>query len=203
MTYLGCSVNEIDSRLPRLGFFTTSVFFNNWATNVDNQFRVTTNQALITMLHSTYSSTEPTEPLSDAGLDADHANEADCFGCHRQLDPMRVYFAKNFNVNYQRATMVTGDELVLPGNTVPSFAFRNETSEGGNIGRFGQILANHPRFAPASGFKSFAFMQIQCAAMRVIEFIRITQYFIDSNFNFKSLLAELFFLTVGHSLKRT
>ena len=72
------NATEIASRLPRLGFFTTSVFFNTWATNVDNQFRVTTNQALITMLHSTYSSTEPTEPLSDIGLDSDHANEPDC-----------------------------------------------------------------------------------------------------------------------------
>ena len=186
------NANEITSRLPRLGFFTTSVFFNNWATNIDNQFRVTTNQTLITMLHSTYSSTEPTEPLNDAGLDADHANEADCFGCHRQLDPMRVYFAKNFNVNYQRATTIEGDELVMPGNTVPSFAFRNETNEGSNIGRFGQVLANHPRFAPAWVQKLCLYANSLRCDESDPEFIRITQHFIDSNFNFKSLLAELF-----------
>ena len=183
---------EVVSRLPRLGFFTTSVFFNNWATNVDNQFRVTTNQALITMLHLTFSSSEPTEPLSDEGLDAEHSDEADCFGCHRQLDPMRVYFAKVFNVHYQRPTNVEGDELVLPANTNASFAFRNETSDGGNLGRFGQILAGHPRFASAWVQKLCLYANSTRCDESDPEFIRLTQHFIDANYDFKSLMVELF-----------
>ena len=183
---------EIVTRLPRNGFFSTSVFFNNWATNIDNQFRVTTNQALITALHLTFSSSEPTEPLSTEGLDADHANEPDCLGCHRQLDPMRVYFARNFNVNYQRATSESGDELVMPANTVASFAFRNETNQGGNLNRFGQLLANHPRFASAWVQKLCLYANsIRCDESDP-EFIRVTQHFIDENYNFKSLIVELF-----------
>ena len=76
--------DQIETRLPRLGFFTTSVFLNNWVTNTDNQFRVTVNQALLTALHVGFASSEPTEPLSLSGLDEAHAMPGtDCYGCHR------------------------------------------------------------------------------------------------------------------------
>ena len=78
---------RISTRLPRVGFFTTNVFFNNWATNVDNLYRVTTNQALLVALNIGFSSSEGTEPVSDEGLDAEHSASAPaCYGCHKQPD---------------------------------------------------------------------------------------------------------------------
>jgi hypothetical protein len=105
---------------------------------------------------------------------------------------MRVYFATSFNVHYQRPTNVSGDELIIDANTTPSFAFRNETFDGGNIGRFSQLLANHPRFASAWVQKLCLYANSARCDESDPEFIRLTQHFIDENYNFRSLMIELF-----------
>ena len=182
----------ITSRLPRLGFFTTSAFFNNWATNVDNQFRVVTNQTLLAALHIGFSSTEPTEPLLDEGLDAEHASEESCFGCHRQLDPMRTYFGRSFNINYQLPTNAPDEGLLFESSLTSSFAFRGVTDEGGNIGRLGSILADHPRFAPAWVQKLCLYANSTRCDESDPAFIEISTAFREGGFNFKDLIVDLF-----------
>lgn len=183
---------EIDTRLHRVGFFTTSVFMQNWATNVDNQFRVLTNQTLITSLHLTFSPTEPTDPPSSDGLDEDHANQPDCVGCHRQLDPMRLYFAQSFNVNGQLARGNGEDGLLFPAQLVPSFGFYRQTGEGGGLGALATTIANHPNFASAWVQKLCLYANSQKCQSDDPEVLRLAQSFKDSNFNFKSLLVDFF-----------
>jgi hypothetical protein len=138
---------QIVTRLPRIGFFTTSAFLSNWATNPDNQFRVTTNQAVLGALHIGFAASEPTEPLRADGLDAEHAQpETACYGCHRQLDPMRTYFARSYNIRYQRARDEEGADLLFRPLLPASFAFRGVQVDEGGLGRFASTLAEHPRF---------------------------------------------------------
>ena len=147
--------NQIVSRLPRIGFFTTPTFLGNWATNPDNQFRVTTNQTLLGALHVGFAAAEPTEPVSDAGLNEEHAVPGTaCYGCHRQLDPMRVYFGRLFSTRYQRPRGDGDNSLIFDPadeNPIdPSFAFRGVVNDdGGGLGALARILTDHPRFPVA------------------------------------------------------
>lgn len=139
--------------LPRVGFFSSQAFFANWKTNVDNQFRVTTNQTVLTALHATFSSGEPTpaavdEDDPDNGIPREHVDDETCYGCHKHMDPMRLYFAQHFTVNYQAPNASAGQLLYQP--TPPrGFAFLGEVEEGGNLYSLGRYLADHPRFAVA------------------------------------------------------
>ena len=182
------NATELRVRTPRLGFFTSSVFFNNWSTNVDNQFRVTANQSLLGALHVSFSSTEPTEPLRLDGLNEDHASDDSCYGCHRQLDPMRTYFAKHFNVNYQNPLSIRDLGLIVPEDIIPSFAFQGVTNEGGDLYTFGEILSQHPRFAPAWVQKLCLYVNSTRCDESDPEFIALSQGFAENNYN----LIELF-----------
>ena len=81
------------STIPRVGFFSTPAFFANWQTNISNQMRVTTHQALIVATGSSIDGTDTTTPPGTPGLDAAHATQAACFGCHKMLDPTRSIFS--------------------------------------------------------------------------------------------------------------
>ena len=41
-------------KAPRVGFFSTPLFFQSWQTNGDNQFRLNANQAMITALNLSF-----------------------------------------------------------------------------------------------------------------------------------------------------
>ena len=49
------NATEITTRLPRIGFFTTSAFFQNWATNVDNQLESPRTKRCSPLPHLTFS----------------------------------------------------------------------------------------------------------------------------------------------------
>ena len=74
--------NSVVTRIPRVGFFSTNAFFENWATNVDNQFRVSVNQSLLAGLHIGFNASERAQPFDGAPIDGDHAVE-ECYGCHK------------------------------------------------------------------------------------------------------------------------
>ncbi len=141
--------------LPRSGFFTTQAFFANWATNVDNQFRVTTNQTVLTALHAGFSQTEPTPRATpdDAAIPIDHVQnvETACYGCHKNMDPMRVYFAGTYNVRYQRQIGLAGTDLGAIYDPMPQagFALLGHSALGADVTDLGRTLAEHPRFAIA------------------------------------------------------
>ena len=127
-------------RAPRVGFFNTPTFFESWETNGDNQFRVTTNQAVLAALDILFEAGDRTEQTNLNGLADEHAlPDTACYQCHRMLDPMRLQFRNIYTVRYRvRDTLET--ELV------PSFAFQGYNATPRTMDEFGHALTNHPRF---------------------------------------------------------
>ncbi|MEE2904075.1 MAG: hypothetical protein VYC39_17240 [Myxococcota bacterium] len=186
------NAQTVATRVPRVGFFTTNVFLNNWATNIDNQFRVTTNQALLGALHLSYSSSEPTEPLLEEGLDPEHSMPgSSCHGCHRQLDTMRVYFAKHYNVSYQLQTGARGDGPIFDPMPRSSFAFRGVTRTDGDLYDFAETLSSHPRFATAWVQKLCLYANSARCDEQDPAFQQIVQNF-SSHLDFKRMMIDLY-----------
>jgi len=186
------TAQTVSTRVPRVGFFTTNVFLNNWATNVDNQFRVTTNQALLGALHLSYSASEPTVPILAEGLDPEHAMPgSSCHGCHRQLDTMRVYFAQDYNVSYQLQTEARGDGPIFDPMPRSSFAFRGVTQTDGDLYDFAEILSNHPRFAVGWVQKLCLHANSARCDEQDPEFRRIARDFLG-HLDFKRMMTELY-----------
>ena len=184
--------SEVKTRLPRVGFFTTNAFFENWGTNEDNQFRVAVNQSLLAGLHIGFSASEQTGGVAQESVAEDHAEPGtSCNGCHQYLDPMRVYFSKAFNVRYQRH--VGNGELsnVLP-NMPSGFAFRGETREGGSLNRFGRMIAEHPQFALGWVQKLCFFANSDACDANDPEFQAIVRRFRNRGFNLKNMMLDLF-----------
>ncbi|MGF1509286.1 MAG: hypothetical protein ACFB9M_07255 [Myxococcota bacterium] len=179
------SSNEIFVRVPRVGFFTTLAFLSNWQTNADNQFRVTINQALITALGASYTVADQTPQPNTDGLDQDHAEPTTaCYGCHRSLDPMRLYFMNEFTEVYQRSTE---DDVGLA-----NFAFGGVTEANPGLPGLGQTLADHPQFPVAWTQKLCRYANSMPCEESDPEFQRVVQAFVDSDFDFKTLVRELF-----------
>jgi len=178
--------DTVASRLPRAGFMTTPIFFNNWATNDDNQFRVTINQAMIVALSATFRVGEATTPLVTDGIPTMHTDaNADCYGCHRQMDPMRNWFQDSFGSAYQsvRGTLASYK---------PGFAFGGVTFSGGDFDAFAKGLAEHPMVAEAWTQKlCWAANGAPCNTSDP-EFARVAKAWKDSNFSWKTLIAELY-----------
>ena len=182
----------VHTRLPRTGFMTTPAFLNNWETNPDNEYRVTTNQALIVALGSTFSIGEPTSPPTTEGLDTDHSDPStDCYGCHRQLDPMRGYFALHFDENWRPIRTDFADPRVTPPFS-PSFAFGGLTELGGNLASFGDVLADHPGVATAWAQKLCWIANGRPCRIDDPEFQRVASAFESNGFSYRDLVVELY-----------
>ncbi len=184
----------VQTRVARTGFMTTPAFLNNWETNPDNEFRVTTNQMLIVALGSTFSLGEPTAPASLDGLNEAHSDpSSECYGCHRQLDPMRGYFSQHFSDTWRPSPTVFDyadpDEL-LP--FTPSFAFGGVTAQAGDIDRLGDVLADHPGVATAWTQKLCWLANGSPCRIDDPEFQRVASTFESSGFSYRELVVELF-----------
>ncbi|MGB0648333.1 MAG: hypothetical protein ACPGQS_14205, partial [Bradymonadia bacterium] len=184
------TATSVKTRVPRVGYFTTNAFFENWMTNSDNQFRVAVNQSLLAGLHTRFSATEPTVPLRTDGVDGEHSSNADCMGCHKQVDPMRAYFAKSYNISYQRPFGDGADGRILPGMQ-SAFTFYGRRNEGGNLRRFGRLIAQHPKFASAWLQKLCLFTNSARCDVNDPEFRAIERQFVQSGFKFKEMMVSL------------
>lgn len=173
-------------RRPHRGFFTTEAFFANTITNVDNSFRVTTNQALIAALGATITEADPTKTVSEVGLSQEHFTSEHCSNCHRLLDPMRSLFAYNFDPNYfPREPAATEDG---------AFAFLGKTfAEAGITGAeaFGQGIADHPRFARAWVQKMCRYANSRDCDEQDPLFVKIASDFETSKFNLREMVLDL------------
>lgn len=124
----------------RPGFFNTSVFRDNWPTNVDNDFRVTLNQTLMVALGATFSIGDPTVGAT-TGIDEVHANPSSpCYGCHRLMDPMRPFLANGMDTAYRASNKPP---------IAATFAFLQSNKTGTSIDDLALALVEHPRFATA------------------------------------------------------
>ena len=172
---------------PRVGFFTTPVFFQSWESNVGNKFRVTANQAMIVGLGLTFQAGDATPHGDLTGLDSEHAGEEnpECYACHRLMDPMTRIFANHYNVTTSRA-------LANKGNTPAAFAFFGHEAELNNMDDLGQAIANHPHFGAAWTGKLCTWANSGPCDESGSEFKRLVDAFKNSGFDMKTLIIDMF-----------
>ncbi len=202
--------SELSLSLPRVGFFTTPAFLALWNTNDSNQHRVTVNQALLVALGQSFTSDALIIPLSQAGLDADHAVAGtECVGCHKSLDPMRQFWGNQLDFN-DRNDFPAGNRFTgaaanpRPGTTGGGFAFGDVNDTGGNLAALGPLLmrvTDGDTGQPLHRF-SIAMTQQLCfwansspCSETDPEFRRVVLQFENSSagpYNFAALVKELF-----------
>ena len=171
--------------IPRVGFFNTLGFQLLWETNNDNQFRLTTNQALIATLGQSFSAADQTKEGNLAGLDAEHAPQnSDCYSCHRLIDPMRQVFKNVYAYTYRLAP---NTQQMLQAD----FAFSDHKAELNSMDDLGQALASHPNFASAWVQKICSYANSQQCDQTSEEFSRLVSRFKESNYNFREMYFDV------------
>lgn len=179
---------ELVLRTSRTGFFSHPAFLATWRSNEDNDFRVTTNQALIAGLGRAFEETDTSIPLGDEGLSDDHASpDTDCYSCHKTLDPMRTFYDVDFDPVYYGANP---DQA--PPAYDPSFSFLGLSGEGSDLEDFGRYIGEHPYFATGWVQKMCAYANGEECDTNTAEFARVLAVFEGSNLNFKTMVTELF-----------
>ncbi|MBK6694585.1 MAG: hypothetical protein IPG50_20595 [Myxococcales bacterium] len=95
------SDSELLLDIPRVGFFSTLAFSGGVADEQQQPSARDHQPDLIVALGCSIESENSTQPLSETGLDKEHADPTSpCYGCHRVLDPMRPYFRRNLTLSY-------------------------------------------------------------------------------------------------------
>jgi hypothetical protein len=197
---------ELALKLPRVGFYTTPAFLALWNTNDSNQHRVTANQTLLVTLGMSFTSDDLIIPLSTAGLDSSHAvTGSECYGCHKNLDPMREFWGNQFDFNDRNDYPTRGFMMTAP-NPRPKtlggvFAFLDVNVGGASMLDLGPLLArvtNGSASEPLNGFAKAMTQQLCFYANSTAcmsndpEFQRVVLAFQKSNFDFRVLIKELF-----------
>jgi hypothetical protein len=183
------STNEMVLESPRAGFFTTPAFIANWPTNASNQHRVSINQMMIVALGKSFDdSTINNDPAIDQEPDdAKHANPTTvCWSCHRNLDPMRQFLRQSFTFTWHLQKDM--NEITTPAK----FIFGTTNQGGQGIGDLTKIMASHDRFAYAWAQKLCFYANSTACSDDDPEFLRIIDVFKQSNFNYKTLVREIF-----------
>jgi hypothetical protein len=163
--------------IPRTGYFSTPAFLAKWRSNEDNSFRVTTNQAMIVGLGQSFDDEDGTLPLDESGLSDDHADPTTvCYGCHKNIDPMRNFFLKELDPDFYSA-------LDEKADVVASFSFFGMTREGEDLTDLGQSIAEHPFFADAWVQKLCFLANSQECDSEDPEFLRIRDAFVANGFD--------------------
>ena len=183
---------------PRVGFFNTIVFFDNWETNPDNQFRVTLSQTLAVALDAIYETGDPTTPPSLESLDPDHSLPGTaCYECHKLLDPARPIYDNYYSYN-NRA-------IGAPLQTPSTFGFQGHVVEQiNNMDDLASAIAGHPRFAAAWTQKLCMWANSQRCDESDPQFVRVAETFrtgydensADDDFSLDVLVRELFASTL-------
>jgi hypothetical protein len=191
------NASSLSLEIPRTGFFSTPAFLAKWRSNVDNSFRVTTNQALIVALGQSFDDEDGTLPLDESGLSDDHADPTTvCYACHKNLDPMRNFFLKELDPDFYSALDVKAD-------VQPSFSFFGEASEGNDLSDLGQSIAQHPLFASAWVQKLCYLANSQECDPADPEFLRIRDAFAANGHDFRELVVDLFSSPLVTGAERT
>ena len=202
--------SELSLSLPRIGFYTTPAFLALWNTNDSNQHRVTVNQALLVALGQSFTSDSAIIPLSQAGLDADHALAgAECVGCHKSLDPMRQFWGTQLDFN-DRNDFPAGNRFTgaaanpRPATPGGGFAFGDVNEAGANLAALGPLLLKvtdgdgaQPlhRFSIAMAQQLCFWANSSACSETDPEFRRVVLQFENSSagpYNFAVLVKELF-----------
>jgi hypothetical protein len=202
--------NALSLALPRIGFFTTPAYLAIWNTNNSNDHRVTTNQTLLAALGESFTSESVIIPLSEMGLDSNHATTGTaCYGCHKSLDPMRMFFASQFDFNdrndFLTQTFTGNPANPRPGTVGGVFAFGDVNQMGANLTDLGTFLGQVTDGNPSQPLKQFAAAITQylcfyanstgCSASDPL-FRQIASDFASNNYDFLGLIKEFFASTI-------
>lgn len=170
----------------RVGYFTTPSFFSQYPTNLSNQARATINQTMIIGLGQAFDGTDAITVKDAPGNAPDHAGNPQCFQCHWSLDPMKRFFRSNFTLNY--STQMDPAQTAIPG----TFLFDDAVDHGSTMYDLGKQIAIHAKFPLAWTLKLCAWANSgQCVATDP-EVVRIAGVFKDSNYDWNTLVHELF-----------
>jgi hypothetical protein len=178
---------ELVLNVPRVGFFSTPAFFANWSTNTSNLYRVTMNQTLIVGLGHSFDGAASTVPVSEQGLDKEHAAPGSpCYGCHQTLDPMRETLQQSFTLMYHEQTDAA--KIAQPG----VFTFGSVSRIASGAADLAQAIADHPGFAAAWTQKLCYYADSAPCSEGDPEFQRVVAAFSASHLDWKTLVRELF-----------
>jgi hypothetical protein len=181
------AAKELVVNVPRLGFFSTPAFFANWSTNTSNLYRVTMNQTLIVALNHSFDGSNSTVPVSETGLDAEHASPGTaCYACHQTLDPMKQLLTQSFSLFYHQQTDAT--KAAQTG----VFTYDGVSQVESGAGALASSLANHPAFATAWAQKLCFYADSAACSEDDPEFQRVVAAFQTSHLDWKTLVRELF-----------
>lgn len=171
--------------LPRIGYFNTLAFQLKYPTNDANDFRVTASQTLLVATNKEFEAGDTTPEGDLSALDEVHAGPTtSCYQCHRHLDPIKETFKWSYNEFYRSS----GDAEAK----TPAFSFQGHQGAASNIQELAQTISKHPEFATGWTAKLCSYANSDKCDENSTEFRRIASLFESSNFNFKTLLAELF-----------
>ncbi len=172
---------------PRVGFFTTPAFFQSWESNTGNSFRVTANQTMIAGLGLTFEAGDITPSGDQSAIDNAHAgpNNAECYACHRMMDPMRQVFKNSYHVFRSRA-------LTTPTKVTAAFAFHGSSAPLNSLDDLGKAIFNHPNFANAWVGKMCNWANSAPCDSNSAEYLRLVEVFKNSGYKLKTLAVELF-----------
>jgi hypothetical protein len=183
---------ELVMSIPRIGFMTTIAFFANWPTNPSNQYRVTLNQAIIVALNKSFDDRGNTIQIAETSVDSMHITPGSvCFGCHATLDPMRDFYKQSYSLYFFQQL-----DMNNPKNPIPqqaTFAVDDvPPTRGVGIEALAKGMATHPRFATGWTQKLCTLANSEECVEEDPEFKRVAEAFRKSNYNFKTLVKELF-----------
>jgi hypothetical protein len=180
--------DEIVVRTPRVGFFSTPAFFANWPTNNSNQHRDTLNQALIVGLGRSINPVDKgTATVLDDGKDGAHSDpNSPCYSCHQTMDPMRNIFRQAYTYSYH----AQHDPAQVFSSA--SFDYLGETTALASFDDFANALVQHPLYPVAWTQKLCYYANSSSCTEEDPEFKRVVKAFVDSKFDFHTLVSELF-----------
>src|SRR5262249_16347322 len=109
------------------------------------QHRVTANQTLLVALGAALTSDSEISPVSTIGLDQTHAvMNTECYGCHKVLDPLRQFWANQFDFNDPNdfpSFVFQGISNPRPTTKGGALAAANVNATGATIADLGNLLA--------------------------------------------------------------
>ena len=197
------TASELALALPRVGFYTTPAFLALWNTNDSNQHRVTANQTLLVAMGLSFTSDAAIVPVNTVGLDPQHAVEMSlCYGCHKALDPLRQFWANEFDFNDRNdfpTRIFGGSPNPRPSAKGGVLAFANVNATGASMLDLGPLLAQVEdpgdppvnRFAIAFAQKLCFFADSAACSESDPEFRRVALAFQNANYDFMTLVREL------------
>lgn len=184
------SATELVLGVEYVGFLGSLGFLGTYTTNDSNEYRVTTNQALIVALGQTFTAANANQPADDSNVDAAHATPGTaCYGCHRTLDPMRDFYRQSYTYLGSERTNFKGNESVP---AVASFSVDDSAPiTGHGVADFAQDLAGHADFGVAWAKKICGLANALPCADSDTELSAAAEAFRKSGYDFKVLLRSV------------